>query len=760
MRRTWFFLFFFLSGLCSLIYEVIWLRLAMGRFGVTTPLTSIFLSIFMAGLGLGSWACGRFARKREGTSSFRPLRWYAACEILIGLSAFAVTSELNWGQAILGHVGPALALNSASYYLLAGALLLVILLPWSIAMGATYPFALAAFRQIGIKDARFFSFLYLANVLGAILGVLLPPLVLVELLGFAASLHATAILNFFIGFAAMLLSLRAAPAASPEAEQPASSVARYALPPATMLGVLFLTGLVSMSMEVVWIRQFTPFIGTSVYAFAFIVAFYLAGTFLGSQFYRIWSRSHDLGETSFSWMFLGLTSLLTVLMADPAYGYQFYSRLAWGIIPFTFLTGILTPMLVDNYSSGNPGRAGTAYAVNVWGCILGPLVSGFILLPVFGERLSLIALSIPLFALPLLLTPADHAPSARTRVKTLAATAILASLLVWRTGDFEQMFSPREVSRDYTATAMATGNGMYKQLYTNGHSLTILTPITKTMAHFPLATLDHTPKSALVICFGMGTTHRSMLSWGISTTAVELLPSVPRLYSYFHADGPQLLQNPLSTLVIDDGRMFLEKTDQKYDLITLDPPPPISAAGVSLLYSEEFYDVAKKHLVPGGILQQWIAQDPNMPDSLAAVTLALQKSFPYVRAFGSISGWGVHFLASMSPIPQRTPEEMAQRMPPAAVKDLVEWGPASTPEKQFAIMLGREYPLSKLVEADPGAEPLHDDRPVNEYWFMHKYLPANWYNWALATAAPLREPIKPSSFNEAQYSLATPPRPE
>jgi spermidine synthase len=650
-----------------------------------------------------------------------------------------------------------LALNSASYYLLAGALLVVILLPWSIAMGATYPFAMAAFRELGIKDTKFFSFLYLANVLGAILGVLLPPIVLVEFLGFAASLHATAILNFFIGFTALLVSLRVAPAASAEPEPLVTVASEYPLPPATMLGVLFLTGLVSMAMEVVWIRQFTPFIGTSVYAFAFIVAFYLAGTFLGSQFYRFWSRSHNMGETAFSWMFLGLTSLLTLLMADPTYGYQVYAQLAWGIIPFTFLTGILTPMLVDGYSSGNPERAGKAYAVNVWGCILGPLLSGFILLPVLGERWSLITLSLPLFALPILLAPSGDATSSRTRVKAFAVTGILAGLLVWRTGDFEQMFTPREVRRDYTATAMATGDGMYKQLYTNGHSLTFLTPITKTMAHFPLAMLDHTPKSALVICFGMGTTHRSLLSWGISSTAVELLPSVPRLYSYFHADGPQVLQSPQSTLVIDDGRMFLEKTDQQYDLITLDPPPPISAAGVSLLYSQEFYEVAKKHLAPGGILQQWTAQDFSMPENLAAITLALQKSFPYVRAFGSVSGWGVHFLASMSPLPQRTPEEMAQRMPPAAIKDLIEWGPGQTPQRQFAIMLGREYPLSKLLETDPSAEPLHDDRPVNEYWFMHKYLPSPWYKWALAMTAPLREPIKAISFGEPQYGFAADP---
>jgi len=51
-----FFFFFFFSGFCSLVYQVVWLRVAMAGFGVTTPLISIVLSVFMAGLALGSWA--------------------------------------------------------------------------------------------------------------------------------------------------------------------------------------------------------------------------------------------------------------------------------------------------------------------------------------------------------------------------------------------------------------------------------------------------------------------------------------------------------------------------------------------------------------------------------------------------------------------------------------------------------------------------------------------------------------------------------
>ena len=64
---NWVFLFFFVSGFCSILYELVWLRLAMAKFGVTTALVSIVLSVFMAGLGAGSWIAG--ALERVNTNS-------------------------------------------------------------------------------------------------------------------------------------------------------------------------------------------------------------------------------------------------------------------------------------------------------------------------------------------------------------------------------------------------------------------------------------------------------------------------------------------------------------------------------------------------------------------------------------------------------------------------------------------------------------------------------------------------------------------
>jgi spermidine synthase len=78
------------------------------------------------------------------------------------------------------------------------------------------------------------------------------------------------------------------------------------------------------------------------------------------------------------------------------------------------------------------------------------------------------------------------------------------------------------------------------------------------------------------------------------------------VFWFLHADGPDLLRSPLANVVIDDGRRYLERTSAQYDVITIDPPPPVEAAGSSLLYSKEFYATINRRLRPDGILQQWL----------------------------------------------------------------------------------------------------------------------------------------------------------
>ncbi|HLW75850.1 MAG TPA: hypothetical protein VKS01_02675 [Bryobacteraceae bacterium] len=707
----WIFAFFFVSGFCSLLYELIWLRLAMAEFGVTSALTAIVLSAFMAGLGGGSWIAGKLVRRTH--IDFPPLRLYALAELLIGVAALTVPLEFHAGAAAIAALGGPQGFSSAGFYLASGAILALTLIPWCACMGATIPLAMFAIeRDARFSERRSFSFLYLANVFGSVAGCA-APVALVELYGFHRTLRIGSILNFVIAAAAIALASRSQLATRPVSDSRPPSTA-----PRGALWLLFATGFVTMGMELVWIRLFTPYIGPVVYLFALILGAYLAATFLGSRIYRaLDGRAFDREiQSNVLWILLAPLSLLPLAASDFGISLPPVVRVLLGVMPIAGVIGFLTPMLVDRFSKsagsgGDPDRAGRAYAVNVLGCIAGPLASGFVTLPMLGERWSML-----LFAAPWLLL------SKRQTWRPAAAFAAACFAIFYFTTGYENLYEPRQVMRDNTATVIAAGTGMDRELLVNGIGMTKLAPVTKMMAHMTAAWLDQPPRDSLVICFGMGTTFRSLMTWDMRTTAIELVPSVPRLIGFFHPDSANLAASPGARVIVDDGRRFLARSPDTFDIILLDPPPPVTAAASSLLYSIEFYEAAKRRLRPKGILQQWLPYSTGRAygddTTRAAVAKALAQSFPHVRVYEAIDGLGWHFLASLSPLPERTPDELIAHMPPRALHDLMEWGPEETPYDQFEAVLSNERTLQSFIDRDPAAPALSDDRPVNEYYLL------------------------------------------
>ncbi len=736
-----FFIFFFFSGFCGLVYQVVWLRVAMAAFGVTTPLVSIVLSVFMAGLALGSWAGGRLVRSFEFRSAAFFISLYSASELIIGLSGVAVAPLLRAGRTLLSDRGASWA--SPSYYLASAFLVACVMLPACTSMGATFPLAMAAIRAaFRAKSPTSFSYLYLANVSGAMAGALGSAFVFIEILGFFKTLLIAAAFNALIAATALALALvwrrrtggsgHSAILESGSNAQTPKTTPDTPVGSAIMLPLLFTSGLTSLGMEVLWTRQFMPTLGPVVYSFAAMLAVYLGATAAGSRWYRICVKPRSAISDRFA---IGLTTILAggcaflpLLATDPRIRIprqlNSVASIIFGIGPFCAVTGFMTSMLVDQWSQGSPERAGKAYAVNALGCILGPLLAGFLLLPSIGERWALLALALPFlgFGLWSFFAIGDSSEGARKARSDLGALLVGASvtsvLLVMLTRDFETLFPERRVRRDYTATSIAIGKGMDRRLLINGVGITSLTPITKMMAHLPMASLPMRPRSVLVLCFGMGTSFRSALSWDVPVTVAELVPSVPSLIGYFHADGDQMIRSLHATVVIDDARRFLERTPESFDVIIVDPPPPVEAAGSSLLYSTEFYQVVLRHLNPGGILQQWLPKADRTVTS--AFAQSLQHSFRDVRVFGSTEGWGYHFLASPSLIDRLPPATLAARLPPAAARDLIEWGPAANAADQFAIVLMREHQIQDLIQGDPAAPLLTDDRPLNEYFLLRR----------------------------------------
>jgi predicted membrane-bound spermidine synthase len=721
---SWFhvvvFCVFACSGFCSLLYQVVWVRLAFSHFGVITPVFSCVLSVFMFGLGLGSLLGGSWARWCSARLALSPAGLYGAIEGTIGFGAFAVPWLFQAGEDWLLKSGQAASSNS--YLFASGILIFVALLPWCTLMGATIPVMMTFIRQVEPHNSSSFSFLYVANVIGAMAGTVLSALVLIELFGFRETSIIAAVVNFLL--AAVGLAL--APMFRSEFGLMTQSHSQIALP--MQLGsrihsrwlevVLFTTGATSLAMEVVWTRAFTIVLKTTIYSFAMILATYLLATWIGSYLYRRGLAAGRLFSAERVLAALCIFSLLPAVFTDPRIDDSVVLTLG-SIAPFCLALGYLTPRLIDEYSSGSPTVAGWAYGVNIAGGIVGPLVAGYVLLPTIGSRAAFLVLSLPIFALFLWATRrAGHLLRGRIAAPVPFAALFAFAMFVSR-GYEDGIFyrGPHETRRDFSATVVAYGEGMNKELLVNGIGVTFLTPITKVMAHLPLALHNHAA-SGLVICFGMGTTFRAMHSWGIDTTAVELSHSVVDSFGFFFPDAQNILSDPKVHIVIDDGRRYLMRTHKRFDVITLDPPPPIEAAASSLLYSKQFYEVVKAHLAPGGILQQWF---PGGDDSIqSAVARSLSESFPYVVAFRSIADWGYHFLASMSPIPEATPAEFVARLPEAAKRDLMEWSPDLSLKKMASNILVRRADMRKLLPAKMENATVTDNRPYNEYFFLRR----------------------------------------
>jgi len=199
-------------------------------------------------------------------------------------------------------------------------------------------------------------------------------------------------------------------------------------------------------------------------------------------------------------------------------------------------------------------------------------------------------------------------------------------------------------------------------------------------------------------------------------TAVELVPSVKNAFSFYFKDAAAVLADPKIEIVVDDGRRYLARTQQSFDVITIDPPPPVESAGSSLLYSEEFYKLASKRLSTQGIVAQWYPEGEGLV--LEAVVGAIVEVFPFVRLFKSHEGWGYHILASNSPLSEKSLHNVSISLPKPVQADLSEW----TPEGGINSVFTRTKEISVysiLLEGEPKRS-ISDDWPINDYFFLRR----------------------------------------
>jgi spermidine synthase len=451
------------SGLAALVYQIIWTRLLGLAFGTTTEAISSVLAIFFGGLALGSWlAARRLVRVR------RPLRVYALLELGIGLYALLSLPLLRELDTLHAWMGA--DLGGATLLGLRLTTAAALLLPPTLAMGATLPVVAHGLVVADSTLGRWSAWLYAANTLGAVLGAYLCGFWLIPELGLTRSILLAAGVNVAVAVAVwaaarghdQVAALRAAAAANgsaltkPErgssglpalAPQPAAR--ELTTPPGRRVFLVFfgLSGFVAIGYEIVWARVFGIVMEGTLYGFATVLASFLLGLALGSLVIaRRVDRLRDL-PMAFGLLHVAIAvSVALGLAAVPLLPYAHGLLVGWldgadalhllfllaapiVLVP-TALFGAAFPVLIRIYT----GRAsqvgegmGRATAVNTAGSIAASLLVGFWALPALGMDATLFALLLlQLFVALLVLL---GFPSRRGR-RRLAPTALATLLLL------------------------------------------------------------------------------------------------------------------------------------------------------------------------------------------------------------------------------------------------------------------------------------------------------------------------------------------
>ena len=199
--KTLLFFLFFVSGFCGLLYQIVWLRISFISFGVIYPIVSVVISAFMLGLSLGSWAGGKWISYLKKKTNFSAIIFYGFAEIIIGLGAFVVPDLFTIGEKLLLPLGE---INSSQYLFFSALILGLSILPFCFAMGVTYPFMMAFVQESKWDEHASFSYLYLANGVGAMFGTIITAVFLIEILGFSNTLTFGAFGNFSLALICLI----------------------------------------------------------------------------------------------------------------------------------------------------------------------------------------------------------------------------------------------------------------------------------------------------------------------------------------------------------------------------------------------------------------------------------------------------------------------------------------------------------------------------------------------------------------------------
>lgn len=758
---------FLLSGAAGLVYEVVWARQLVLVFGNTTQAISAILTGYFGGIAIGSVIGGRIADRVR-----RPLRLYGLLELVLVVIVL-VTPLLFRGLHELYRSGYAtLAGTPTLLQLIRYGLALLALAPATVLMGATLPTLSRHLARNRGELGRSFGSLYAANTVGAVIGTLVAGLLLIEIVGLTLTLVIGAAGSATAGLAALALNRRRASDTEPvivvEPEMPSAAeavleTAALHVPPAVVpesarrdavadlevasdpwlhrvaIALAFVSGATSLGYQLLWTRLLASGSGNTTYVFTLILSIFLIGIAIGAALIsRRMQRSVAAVATlgSIQLLIAALVVAGTVILSGQASGIDFVPRVILSVLPATLALGATLPLASSlvGTGAGRIGRdTGLLLGANTIGAIGGTFVVPFLLIPAIGSLRSVLLLALinVVTGLYLLARGKDLSALAR-RALTVAGGGLAAVAVIALVVPNPLMIDPGATrlarngallasAEDEIAAVQAGGVGASRQLLVGGTGMTRLRVDAKLMTYLPLMTRP-AARRLLVICFGMGSAYRSGLRAGLDVDGVELVPSVPAMLPWFYSDADRVLADPRGKLSITDGRNFVELSSDRYDLITVDPPPPIESSGTSVLYSREFYEASARRLTEGGVMMEWMPAAQSV-DEFRSHVRTFKSVFPNVLLAFSPHQQGVYMLGSSAPI-SVDPANVRTILERAGVlEDLVD-----TPDNELTTREAWAAEIARLpwitgtqVDAFGAKAPLIlDDRPVTEYFLLRR----------------------------------------
>ena len=680
------FLIFAVSGFSGLIYESIWTHYIKLILGHAAYAQTLVLSIFMGGLAIGA---ALMARKGRALTS--PLTTYAIVELLLGLLAIAFHTVFVAAEGLLHETLIPLVGSPFLIEILRWSLAALLILPQSILLGTTFPLVGTAMIRLDQQHSgSSLGMLYFSNSIGAAIGVLVSIFFLIGFVGLPGTILTAGIINVYIAAVVWVLSRQESARATTEVSSTTATSDTSASLATTgdqsqlvskwFLGIAALTGLASFFYEIAWIRMLSLVLGSSMQAFELMLSAFITGLALGGLWIRkridsIQNPAVFLGKVQ---VIMGLCAVATIplyhqmfdLMAflmqsltSTERGYLLFNLGSHAItllvmLPTTFMAGMTLPLITFSLLKWNQGEAsiGRVYAFNTVGAIIGILLAVHIAMPLIGTRGLLISGAIIDLALGLFLIRRYlDRTQANTRLKLSCACAIAVVLAISFGTGFNSLILSSGVFRYGIPTYQQEVRVLYYQdgktasiavnafpdgsrsISTNGKPDAAINPpdmdygsdeITMIMAAaLPLAV--H-PNAQTVANIGLGsglTTHTLLLSHQLTRLdTIEIEPAVVEAIEHFGTSTENVLIDPRSNIVIDDARAFFSRNKTRYDVIISEPSNPW-VAGVSGLFTTEFYRHINAYLNDDGILVQWLHLYENNLNLVASVFNALAPHF-------------------------------------------------------------------------------------------------------------------------------------